>query len=554
MQDGSFITEFKEKCQLFNEYLKKQCTLNETSSILPPWSSTTDLNLNDVNFSPNDITKHINKLNINKAHGHDCIPARIIKICGDSIADSLCIIFKKCLSEGCFPKKWKKANVIPIHKKNEKNLLQNYRPVSLLPICGKLFEKIIFDNLYTYIFGNNFINDKQSGYRRGDSTVKQLVSITHEIYKAFDDGKELRAVFLDISKAFDNVWSEGLILKLKKLGIDGEMIVILSSFLTDRKQRVTMDGVCSDWADIESGVPQGSILGPILFLVYINDLFDEVSSDIRIFADDTFIFRVVDSSSTIDLNADLQKITVWAHQWKLIFNPDLEKQAVEVVFSNKKSNTSVHPLTFNGIPVKKQDNTKHLGLVLDSKLNFESNMEEKLAKARSGLGLMKQLKQWVSHQVLENIYKLYVRPHLDYGDIVYHHASENSNIFNHEISHPLMKNVESIQYEAARVVSGAWKGTNRVKLYENLGWESTNDRRIMRKLCIFYETIDTKFPNYLYNTIKSREYSPDSRFFDMKLLKPIYCSNPYKHYFFPSTILDWNKLERDIKEVKSRHI
>ena len=117
-----------------------------------------------------------------------------------------------------------------------------------------------------------------------------------------------------------------------------------------------------------------------------------------------------------------------------------------------------------------------------------------------------------------------------------------------------MKNVESIQYEAARVVSGAWKGTNMVKLYENLGWESTNDRRIMRKLCIFYETIDTKFPNDLYNTIKSREYSPDSRFFDVKLLKPIYCSNPYKHYFFPSTILDWNKLERDIKEVKSRHI
>ena len=186
------------------------------------------------------------------------------------------------------------------------------------------------------------------------------MSITHETYKEFDDGKELRDVFLDISKAFDKVWSEGLIFKLKKLGIVGEMIVILSSFLTDRKQRVTMDGVCSDWADIESGVPQGSILGPILFLVYINDLFDEVSSDIRIFADDTFIFRFVDSSSTIDLNADLQKITVWAHQWKLIFNPDLEKQAVEVVFSNKNSKTSVHPLTLNGIPVKKQENTKHL--------------------------------------------------------------------------------------------------------------------------------------------------------------------------------------------------
>jgi len=554
LHDGSFITDFKEKCQLFNEYFRKQCTLNETSSILPNLNLSTDLLLNDVNFSPVDITNHINKLNINKAHGHDGIPARIIKICGDSIADPLSIIFKKCLSEGCFPLKWKKANVIPIHKKNEKNLFQNYRPVSLLPICAKLFEKIIFDNLYTYIFGNNFISNKQSGYRRGDSTVKQLVSITHEIYKAFDDGKELRAVFLDISKAFDKVWAEGLIFKLKKLGIGGQMIAILSSFLKDRKQRVTMDGVCSDWADIESGVPQGSILGPILFLVYIDDLINEVSSDIRIFADDTFIFRVVDSDSSKVLNQDLQKITVWAYQWKMIFNPDLNKQAVEVVFSNKRVKTADLPLTFNGIPVKKQDNTTHLGLLLDSNLNFESHLEGKLAKARSGLGLMKQLKQWVSYQVLDNIYKLYVRPHLDYCDIIYHQATIDFPIFNHVSSNPLMKNVETIQYEAARVVSGAWKGTNRAKLYENLGWESTNDRRVLRKLCNFYETIDTKFPSYLYNTIKSREYPSDSRSYNMKLLKPIHCSNPYKNSFFPSTIRDWNALEKDIKEAKSLQI
>ena len=171
--------------------------------------------------------------------------------------------------------------------------------------------------------------------------------------------------------------------------------------------------------------------------------------------------------------------------------------------------------------------------------------------ARSGIGLMKQLKQWVSHQVLENIYKLYVRPHLDYCDIIYHQASGDPSIFNHENSHRLMKNVESIQYEAARVVSGAWKGTNRAKLYENLGWETTNNRRVLRKLCIFYETIDTKFPNYLYKTIQSREYPPDSRSYNMKLLKPIHCTNPYKNSFFPSTIRDWNVLEKDIKEAQT---
>ena len=161
------------------------------------------------------------------------------------------------------------ANVVPVYKKNEKNFVKNYRPISLLPICGKLFEKLIFSSLYTYIFSqNSFISDKQSGYRRNDSTVKQLISITHDIHKAFNDGHELRAAFLDISKAFDSVWHEGLIFKLKRIGIKGNMIGIINSFLSDRKQRVTIDGKYSDWVDIGAGVPQGSLLGPILFFSF----------------------------------------------------------------------------------------------------------------------------------------------------------------------------------------------------------------------------------------------------------------------------------------------
>ena len=415
------------------------------------------------------------------------------------------------------------ANVIPVHKKKDINLITNYRPVSLLPICGKLFEKVIFYSLYGYIFGNNFISDLQSGYRKKDSTIKQLLSITHEIYRAFDarPAQELRAVFLDISRAFDRVWHEGLILKLKKIGIEDEVINILTSFLADRQQRVVIDGKFSEWTSIESGVPQGSILGPLLLLVYINDIIDFVDSDIRIFADDTFIFRVADQSSTDELNNDLKRITEWAHQWKMVFNPDISKQAVEVVFTNKyKTNVVPDQLTFNNIPVKTLPKTNHLGMILDEKLSFNSHLTEKMAKANSGLGLMKHLKKWVSHKTLEVIYKMYVRPHLDYGDMVYDVGeAEKNGIFPTGISSTLLKKVESIQYEAARIVTGAWKGTSRDKLYKNLGWESLQERRIMRKLCLVYEVLDTKFPNYLYDILKKQIYPETSRFYNRGTLK-----------------------------------
>ena len=438
-------------------------------------------------------------------------------------------------------------------------MITNYRPVSLLPICGKLFEKIIFDGLYNYIFTNKFISDKQSGYRRNDSTIKQLLSITHEIYNAFDKdpSQDLRAVFLDISRAFDRVWHEGLIFKLKQIGIDCEYINIVKDFLADRKQRVVIDGKKSDWTSIESGVPQGSILGPLLFLVYINDLIDSVESDIQIFADDTFIFRLADHSSTEELNRDLDRITMWAHQWKMVFNPDLSKQAVEVIFSRRNvKSTLPDQLIFNNIPVKTVSETKHLGMILDEKLNFESHLSEKIAKAKQGLGLMKQLKKWVSFNTLEVIYKMYVRPHLDYGDMVYDNGEVLKNgLIPLSISSSLLRRVESLQYEAARIVSGAWDKTSKDKLYDNLGWESLQNRRIMRKLCLCYEVLNTKFPNYLYEILERQIYPANSRFHNKGVLKEIPSRiSKVKLSFFPSTIRDWNCLESHIKESNSKQI
>ena len=163
------------------------------------------------------------------------------------------------------------------------------------------------------------------------------MSITNEIHKTFDEGKELRAVFLDISRAFDRVWHDGLLFKLSQIGIEGQALNIVKDFLKNREQRVVIDGQSSDWAPITAGVPQGSILGPLLFLIYINDITEVITSDIRIFADDTFIFRTANSDSTRLLNDDLAKITDWAWRWKMLFNPDISKQAVEVIRDKKQT-------------------------------------------------------------------------------------------------------------------------------------------------------------------------------------------------------------------------
>ena len=383
-----------------------------------------------------------------------------------------------------------------------------------------------------------------------------MLAITHEIYKAFDHSppKEVRAIFLDISRAFDRVWHEGLIHKLKQNGIEGEMLNILSIFLAEREQRVIIDGKFSSWANIEAGVPQGSILGPILFLVYINDLIDEVDSKIKIFADDTFIFRIVDQNSTEKLNQDLDKITAWASKWKMVFNPSINKQAVEVCFSSKPTPSTFEILDFNGIPVKQSSETKHLGLSLDFRLDFKKHLAEKLGKANQGLGVMKQLCKWTPRRSLEEIFKLYTRPHLDYGDIIYDIADLNkTSIFTSAASNLRMEKIEIIQYQAARIVTGAWQGTSREKLYDDLGWESLQNRRTARKLCILYETLKNSYPRYLSEILNDCKYSQNSRLFDLQMLKTFPCrTNKFKATCLPSAIRDWNLLSFETKTAVSK--
>ena len=246
LENNEYITDFKKKAELFNSFFANQCSLINNNSQLPrTLSYKTNERLSSVKITDDDILKIIAKLDPNKTHGHDKISIHIIKICSTSICKPLRLSFYCCIDNGIYPCKWKKGNVVPTHKQGDKQILKNYRPLSLLPICSKIFERLLYNKMFGFFLDKDLISGNQSGFKPGDSCINQLLSITHNIYKSFDDGCQVRGVFLDISKVFDKVWHDDLILKLQENGTSGNLLKFLKHFLTSRKQRVVLNGQSS---------------------------------------------------------------------------------------------------------------------------------------------------------------------------------------------------------------------------------------------------------------------------------------------------------------------
>ena len=511
----------------------------------------TDKRIKSFNINEKDIISIIKSLNSNKAHGYDNLSIRMIKICEESTSLPLKIIFETSLKHGVFPEIWKKANVVPSHNKEDKNLIKNYRPISLLPIFSKIFERIIYNSLLNYFLSNKLFTPSQSGFLPGDSCIAQLLSIIHEIQTSFDENPTVavRGVFLDISKAFDKVWHKGLLFKLKIYGVEGQFLSLLGNYLENREQRVVLNGQTSEWKKINSGVPQGSVLGPLLFLIYINDLPDALTSMCKIFADDTSLFsKVLDvNESAKTLNIDLEKINQWAFQWKMQFNPDPNKQANEVIFSRKMNNNlSYPPVKFNGNNITKCSDQKHLGVVLDSKLDFNTHIDQKIKKCNNLIGLMKRLSVHFPRSALLTIYKSFLRPHLDYGDILYDKPN-NENFQN---------KIEQVQYKACLAITNAIKGTSRERLYDELGLHSLIERRWRSKLIFFYKIMKGLLPEYLFSYLDfSTQEKYSLRLSTTSMIRPFPSKKKFfKNTFFPYCISEWNKLTVEIKNAKSINI
>ena len=340
----------------------------------------------------------------------------MLKGVAGQVSKPLAILFNRSISEGVFPNLWKLANVIPIYKKGAKSSVTNYRPVSLLSCCGKLLERIIFKHMYNFFLENNLLYKYQSGFLPKHSTTFQLVDIYHHICQSFDNKQFSCMVFCDISKAFDRVWHKGLLFKLRQNGIEGTLLKWLSNYLSNRSQKVVLQSATSSSKQITAGVPQGSVLGPLLLLIYVNDIIDSLLSLTRLFADDSSFYYSASSISDIEgiINHDLNLISSWAKQWLVTFNP----QKTEAIFFSLKKVDELPKLIFQNTNVTFVENHKHLGITFSQNGQWNAHIDTVLKSSSKVLGIMRKLKFTLNRKSLNQIYLSYVAPLLEYASIV----------------------------------------------------------------------------------------------------------------------------------------
>ena len=331
----------------------------------------------------------LKSLKANKSCGTDNITPRMLKSMANSVSLPLANIFNHSLSTGEFPSEWKRARVVPVPKGGNAKLLSNYRPISILPSASKLLEKHAKSILEEHRIQHCPISTRQWGFMRARSTVSALIQVVDDWSKAIDNKSEVAVVFLDIRKAFDTVPHLPLLRLLHLLEINSYLLKWLKSYLLKREQFVVVNGQASTTLHAMSGVPQGSVLGPLLFIMYINNVSDVVSSDthLNMFADDMAIYRVIKSIKDYDtLQEDINSVAAFMSGKHLQFNASKCKV---MLISNKRSR-SIEPPTFtvNGFSLERVETFKYLGIQFSSDLSWHSHTKALCKKSRKLVGLL----------------------------------------------------------------------------------------------------------------------------------------------------------------------
>ncbi len=477
------INDPKQIAEELNNYFVKTSTINDSGIEVPDLTPRTENQLCEVNIEEQEIVKILKNLDINKATGPDGICNRVLRECVSGLSYPLYLIFNKLISNGHFPSCWKVANVIAIQKTSCANVAKDFRPISITSNVGKVFERIIYNKLIHFLDNNNLIYKYQAGFLAHHSTETQLIEMYHNICKEVDNKHGVQMVFCDYSKAFDRVWHKGLLEKLKAHGISGTLHKWFTSYLKDRKQSVILLPYRSNFKTPTAGVPQGSVLGPLLFLIYINDLQDVINSYLRQFADDVSTFFAYRQfiEVTQNLVPDLNSILHWSNKWLMGLNPT-KTEGLNISLVNFER----QQITMGNEQIKDVDHHKHLGLVLNNKATWSNQIKLMYDKALKRVGFMRSLKYTFDRNTLQTLFFSYIRPIMEYASSVW----DNISMQESEL-------LEKINLEAARIVTGLPKFCSLRELYIETGWTPLNVRRKVRKLIMMYKIKNNLAPGHL---------------------------------------------------------
>jgi Reverse transcriptase (RNA-dependent DNA polymerase)/Endonuclease-reverse transcriptase len=528
---GKLITDPVGKATILNEQFQSVFVKNGGEK-LPDCPKRTDktFSIKDLCVTSEGIRKLIVSLNNFKASGPDSISPRLLKLAPQELSEYLLMIFQKCIDLKEIPTQWKVANISPIFKKGSKTNAENYRPISLTSVVCKIFEHIITSNIATYLEQNSLFNPDQFGFRKNRSCEFQLQRVCQDLSFLLDGGGEADLIFLDFAKAFDKVSHDFLLHKLSSYGLDQDTVDLVKSFLSNRTQKVVVDGQESSAIPVTSGVPQGSVLGPLLFLLYINDLPDNVKSQFRLFADDSLLYRKIKSPEDhIQLQKDLDEVVKWCVKWKMCLNLD----KCEYMQMTSKREPSQNQYIISNQVLNKVSSYKYLGLNITENLNWNLHVNSLIAKANKILYVTKLSFSKASRPVKEAAYKAIVRPLLEYSSSVWdpHQAG-------------LTHSVEMVQRRAARFCLGRYRKMDSVSdMLEELQWESLELRRKADRLKNFLRAY--KGEDGLQDITSHIRYAPNDRLRHVHAYRVGYinCHKDVGRYsFLPRTIKDWNSL------------